>query len=70
MSRSSSFSKEPSSFRFKLFRAEPAPKGTEENGFRPELVRSEKCDDRNTISSDGCKRDGVRQDSHGKVIRF
>ena len=63
MSNSSPFSKYPSSFLLKLFRAEPAPKGTGENGFRPELVGSEKCDDRNTNSGDGCKRDGVSQDS-------
>ena len=32
----------------KLFRAEPALKGTGENGFRTEPVGTEKCEDGNT----------------------
>ena len=59
MSNTNPFWKWPSSFRLKLFRAGPAPKGTGENGFRPEPVGTEKCDDGNIVSGDGCKGDSA-----------
>ena len=58
----------PSCTRLKLFRAGVAPKGTGENGFRPEQVETEKCDDGNTSNGDGCKGDGANQEAYRKVI--
>ena len=43
-------------------------KELEKNGFRPERVGTEKCDDGNTSNGDGCEGDGAWQDAYRKVI--
>ena len=44
-------------------------KELEKNGFRPEPVGTEKCDDANTSSGDGCKGDGASQDAYSNVLK-
>ena len=45
-------------------------KELEQNGFRPEPVGTEKCDDGNTLNGDECKRDGASQAAYSNVINY
>ena len=61
------FGNSPVPFGLSYLELDQLQKELEKNGFRPEPVWTEKCDDGNTIDGDGCKGDGASQDAYGNV---
>ena len=64
-----SFRNNPVPFGLSYLELDQLQKKLEKNGFRPEPVGTEKCDDGNTIDGDGSKGDGASQDSYRNVMQ-
>ena len=64
------FGDSPVPFGLSYLELDQLQKELEKNGFRPEPVGTEKCDDGNTIDGDWCKGDGASQDAYRNVLFF
>ena len=62
------FGNSPVPFGLSYLELDQLQKKLEKNGFRPEPVGTEKCDDGNTNDGDECKGDGASQDAYRNVI--
>ena len=62
------FGNSPVLFGLSYLELDQLQKELEKNGFRPEHVGTEKCDNGNTNNGDGCKGDGASQEPYRNEV--